>query len=379
MYNQILAFIRSQFPGHDFIPLHEPVFSGNERKYVLDAIESTFVSSVGKYVNQFEEMIQDLTGAKYAVATVNGTCALHAALLVAGVEPQTEVITQPVTFVATPNAVSYCGAEPIFIDIDQNTLGMSPDALEDFLLNNAELKDKKCINKRSGREISACLPVHIFGHSCRIDAIVAICEKYNIPVVEDAAESLGSYYKGQHTGTFGNLGIFSLNGNKTITCGGGGCIVTNDKKYGKFAKHLTTTGKTTHPYEYIHNIVAYNYRMPNLNAAMACAQLEQLSSLVQHKRTLAKKYGLFFQDIDISFFTEPDNAESNYWLNAIILPDIASRDEFLHKSNNEGIMTRPLWRLMNRLDMYNNCHAVDLHNARWIEDRLVNIPSSVLI
>jgi perosamine synthetase len=376
MYNEILAFIRSQFPGQDFIPLHEPVFSGKEREYVLDAIESTYVSSVGKYVNQFEYMMQEITWAKYAVATVNGTSALHAALLVAGVKSGTEVITQPITFVATPNAITYCGAEPVFIDVDLDTLGMSPESLQRFFSEHTELKGNRCINKLSGRAISACVPVHIFGHPCRIDQIVSICENYHVPVVEDAAESIGSYYKGKHTGTFGNLGIFSFNGNKTITCGGGGCIVTNDQKYGEFAKHLTTTGKIPHPYEYVHDIVAYNYRMPNLNAAVACAQLEQLPDILRSKRILAQEYRSFFSGLDISFFTEPENAKSNYWLNTILLEDTEARDTFLTISNISGVMTRPIWRLMNRLEMFKGCLNDGLSNSRWLEDRIVNIPSS---
>lgn len=373
----IIEFIRDIYKTSAFIPLHAPQFTGNEKKYVADAIESTFVSSVGEYVNRFEEMICRITGSEQAVATVNGTSALHIALKIAGVDRGDEVITQPVTFVATANAISYCGAQPIFLDIERSTMGLDPEALEGFLKNNAITKNEGCYNRITGKRISACVPVHTFGHPCKIDAIVDICSQYHILVVEDSAESLGTSYKKKHTGTFGHLGIYSFNGNKTVTCGGGGAIVTNDMSMAKHAKHVTTTAKIPHPFEYVHDEVGYNYRMPNLNAALACAQLEQLDRFIENKRALAKKYADYFEKRGIFFFKEPEHSRSNYWLNTIILPDIASRNEFLEMTNKAGIMTRPIWALTNKLPMFLHCQTDQLLNSRWLEERTVNIPSSV--
>jgi perosamine synthetase len=380
MYQDVVNYIRTLFKTDKFIPLHEPRFSGNEKKYVNDAIDSTFVSSVGEYVNRFEQMICELTGANFAVATVNGTSALHIALKLVGVRSDTEVIAPPLTFVATANAIHYCGAEPVFVDVEKSTLGLSPKAVSDFLEHCTTMgKDGFCYNRTTRRRIAACVPVHIFGHPCRIDEIVRICSKYNMPVVEDAAESLGSLYKGRHTGTFGKMGIYSFNGNKTITCGGGGVIVTNDDSLARRAKHLTTTAKILHPYEYVHDEVGYNYRLPNLNAALACAQLEQLETFIENKRELAQKYSTFFRDLGIGFVQEPENARSNYWLNAIILENLEARDQFLEFTNNLGIMTRPIWRLMNKLSMFRSSQTERLDNSEWLEEQIVNIPSSVLL
>jgi len=373
----IIEFIRDIYKTGDFIPLHAPTFAGNEKKYVNDAIESTFVSSVGEYVNSFEKMICHITGSEHSIATVNGTSALHIALRMVGVDFGDEVITQPVTFVATANAISYCGGKPVFLDIERSTMGLDPEALERFLKKNTIMKEKGCYNRNTGSRISSCVPMHSFGHPCRIDAIVDICNRYQIPVVEDSAESLGSYYKETHTGTFGRLGIFSFNGNKTVTCGGGGAIVTDDASLARHAKHVTTTAKIPHPFEYVHDEVGYNYRLPNLNAALACAQLEQLDRFIENKRRLAKKYADFFNSRGIFFFKEPEYARSNYWLNTIILPDLASRNEFLEKTNKAGVMTRPIWTLMNKLSMFAHCQADELLNSRWLEERAVNIPSSV--
>lgn len=375
----VIEFIREIYKTDAFIPLHVPKFIGNEKKYVDDAIESTIVSSVGKYVNRFEEMICQVTGAHYTVATVNGTSALHIALKMAGVEHDDEVITQPVTFVATANAIAYCGAKPIFLDIELSTMGLDPDALERFLKLNAITRNDRCYNRITENRISACVPMHTFGHPCRIDAIRDICDEYHIPVVEDSAESLGSTYKGKHTGTFGRLGIYSFNGNKTVTCGGGGAIVTNDEALAKHAKHITTTAKIPHPVEYVHDEVGYNYRMPNLNAALACAQLEQLERFIENKRELAKKYAQYFDQSGIFFFKEPEQSRSNYWLNTIILPDLARRNEFLEITNKAGIMTRPIWKLTNKLPMFLSCQTDDLLNSLWLEERAVNIPSSVTL
>lgn len=378
LFKTITDTIKSKFPGQSFIPLHAPVFKGNEKKYVLDTIESTFVSSVGAYVNRFEEMMCEITGAKYAVAIVNGTNALHIALLLADVTAKDEVLSQSLTFIATANAISYIGASPVFLDVDNDSLGLSPKALELFLNENAELKsDGFTYNKNTGRRIKACIPMHTFGFPCRIDELVAICDKWNISLIEDAAESLGSYYKGRHTGTFGMIGTFSFNGNKTITSGGGGAIVTDNAEFAKHAKHLTTQAKQPHPWAFIHDEIGYNYRMPNLNAALACAQLEQLNYFIENKRELADFYRDFFQTINISFVQEISSAKANYWLNAILLKDKSEREDFLKFSNENGVMARPCWELMHSLLMFKDAERADLSNSEWIADRLVNIPSSV--
>jgi len=376
---QIIDFIKSLYPDENPVPLHAPRFIGNEKKYVADCIDSTFVSSVGKYVDCFEEMICEITGAKYAIATVNGTCALHIALKLAEVQTNDEVITQPLSFVATANSIAHCGAKPIFLDVERETLGLDPTALKSFLQAHARIREDICYNTATGNRIVACVPMHTFSHPCRIDAIADICTRYNIALIEDAAESLGSTYKDRHTGTFGLFGIYSFNGNKTVTCGGGGAIVTNDEALAKKAKHITTTAKTPHQYEYVHDMIGYNYRMPNLNAALACAQLEQLNSFIENKRELARLYQNFFTSLNIPFIKEPMNARSNYWLNAIILPDRKTRDEFLQTTNKAGVITRPIWRLLNKLEMYKDCQTDALENAQWLEDRVVNIPSSVRI
>jgi len=377
MFQETIDFIKSAFNTTEFIALHEPNFIGNEKKYLNECIDSTFVSSVGKFVDQFEQMIADYTGAKYAIATANGTSALHISLLLSGVEAGDEVITQPLTFIATCNAISYCNAQPIFIDVDKETMGLSPAALKAFLQENCVIEDKQCINKTTGKIIKACVPMHTFGHPCKIDEIQAICHEYNIALVEDAAESLGSYYKGQHTGTFSKLAAISFNGNKIITSGGGGCIITNDESLAKKAKHLTTTAKIPHKWEYTHDMIGYNYRMPNINAALLVAQLENLDKFLLSKRKLAKEYKEFFSTNKEQFVEEPSNSQSNFWLNAVILKDKAQRDLFLEETNANGVMTRPIWTLMNKLDMFKNAQCGDLSNAEWLEERVVNIPSSV--
>ncbi|MGB1041540.1 MAG: LegC family aminotransferase [Flavobacteriales bacterium] len=381
MTKELVQFIRGVYKvKEDFIPLHEPRFVGNERKYVLDAIDSTFVSSVGAYVDKFEEMMCEITGAKHAVALVNGTNALHLSLLLAGVEEGDEVLTQPLTFIATANAVSYCNAISHFVDVDKETMGLSPSKLKTYLSEIAELRNGVCYNKKTGRKISACVPMHTFGLPFYIDELVEVCNSFNIPVVEDSAESLGSYYKGKHTGTFGLLGVFSFNGNKTITSGGGGAIVTNDERLAKKAKHLSTQAKIPHKWEYRHDFVGYNYRMPNLNAALACAQLEQLEKFVENKRELSDLYADFFNKIvEVNLVREVENAKSNYWLNAVILKNKAERNRFLEETNSMGIMTRPIWGLMNDLKMFENSPRADLSNAEWLEERVVNITSSVRI
>ena len=374
----IIDFIRSLYPDRDFIPLHEPHFGGNEKKYLEDCIDSTFVSSVGKYVDRFEEMIREFTGANRAVATVNGTAALHIALLLAGVRRNDLVITQPLTFIATCNAISYCGAEPVFIDIDKQTLGLSADALEAWLAANSVLEGESCYHIGSRQRLAACVPMHTFGHPCQIDRIVEICERYYIPVVEDSAESIGSYYKGRHTGTFGKLGIFSFNGNKTITTGGGGMIITDDDELGKLAKHITTTAKVPHPWEFVHDMTGYNYRLPNVNAALGCAQMEQLPQILANKRETARLYQEFFAGMDgVTYIPEPRDCVSNYWLNVVLMWDRKIRDDFLKQSNTSKVMTRPAWTLMNKLSMFSKAIAGSLEISEDIESCLVNIPSSV--
>jgi len=373
----IIAFIQNSYDTKEFIPLHEPRFRGNEKKYLLDTIDSTFVSSVGAYVDRFEEMMQSATGAKKAVAVVNGTAALQVALRLAGVETGNEVITQALTFVATANAIAYNGALPVFVDVDLDTMGLSPTAVEAFLEENAELRDNVCYNKASGRKIAACLPMHTFGFPVHLDELIAVCNKWNIPLVEDAAESLGSEYKGKSTGSFGKLGIFSFNGNKTITCGGGGAIVSNDLELGKRAKHLTTTAKRPHPYEFYHDELGYNYRMPNLNASLACAQLEQLPVMLESKRQLAEMYRGFFAGQGVNFRTELPDTKVNYWLMCVELENRAERDLFLKETNENKVMTRPIWQLMYRLPMYEHCQRDSQGNAEFLEERIVNIPSSV--
>ena len=377
MFEKTVQFIQEIYDTKDFLPLHEPVFFGNEKKYLNECIDSTFVSSVGKFVDQFEQMVAEYTGAKYAVATVNGTAALHIALKLVGTDENCEVITQPLTFIATCNAISYCNAKPIFVDVDRDTVGLSPESLKTFLEHETVQKDGACYNKTTGKKIIAVVPMHTFGHPCRIDEIAAICDEHNIVLVEDAAESLGSYYKDRHTGTFGKIAAFSFNGNKTITTGGGGMIITDDEALAKHAKHLTTTAKIPHPYEYIHDEIGYNYRLPNLNAALGCAQMETLDDILKSKRELAGQYMDFFAKQNMRFVTEVQDAKVNYWLNAIILKDKEERDLFLKETNDNGVMTRPIWALMNRLEMFKECQSADLSNAIWLEERVVNIPSGV--
>ena len=380
MFEDIIQFIRSWYGTDDFIPLHAPLFSELDREYVIDAIDSTFVSSVGEYVNRFERELAQYVGVRRAVATVNGTAALQVALRLAGVEADTEVITQPLTFVATANAIVYNNAHPVFVDVDRETMGLSPDALAGFLKEFAEKQSGGVYNKSTGRRISAIVPVHIFGHPCKIENLVELADNWQIPVIEDSAEALGSRRNGKHCGTFAKLGIFSFNGNKTITCGGGGAIVTDDETLADKAKHLTTTAKTSHSWEYIHDQLGYNYRMPNLNAALACAQLNQLDLFLTDKRKLSKAYEAFFEEKEFGFFvSEPEECQSNYWLNTILMKSGGEKEALLKETNEAGVMTRPIWRLMPELDMYRNCQTGPLENARWLQERAVNLPSSVRI
>jgi dTDP-4-amino-4,6-dideoxygalactose transaminase len=401
-YKVFIDFVRDLYKMPEaYIPLHEPRFRGNEKKYLNECIDSTFVSSVGIFVDQFEIEIANYTGAAKAVSVVNGTNALHLALKLVGVDQGDEVITQPLTFIATANAISYCGAKPVFIDVDMDTMGLSPKALKKWLGENVEMKKIElkakaeakfsqpqpepephfqAYNKNTGNRISACVPMHTFGHPCRIDELVEICNQYNIELVEDAAESLGSVYKGQHTGTFGKIGVLSFNGNKVITTGGGGMLLFKDEKLAQKAKHLTTQAKVPHPWEFVHNEIGYNYRMPNINAALGLAQLEYLEDMLTSKRKIANAYKEYFSNSALAstfnFFTEPENSTSNYWLNILILKDRQEKDAFLKFTNENSVMTRPIWELMNRLPMFKDCQKGELSNAEWLVDRVVNIPSS---
>ena len=378
MFDRLVSFIRDQYRTDEAIPLHAPVFNGRERELLLDTIDSTFVSSVGKYVNRFEADIATLTSSPSAVAVMNGTAGLHVALELVGVAPGDLVVTQSLTFVATCNAISYCNAEPLFIDVDRKTLGLSPTALEAWLSGHAFIDDDGDCRTRVGhRRVKACLPMHTFGHPVDIDALIAVCKPWRLILVEDAAESLGSYYKGRHVGTFGKIGVLSFNGNKIITTGGGGMLLT-DEGTGTRAKHLTTTAKLPHAYEFVHDAVGYNYRLPNLNAALGCAQLEQLPSFLASKRALAGRYSEFFKGSDLRFIVEPDDCYSNYWLNGVICQDRAQRDALLKSTNGAGVTTRPIWRLMTRLPMFAAALRGTLENAEWLEARVVNLPSSVL-
>lgn len=377
MYKPIVDFIHRLYHSDDFVPLHAPCFIGNEKKYLNECIDTTFVSSVGKFVDRFEEMVADYTGAAKAVVCVNGTNALHMALLLAGVEREDEVISQALTFVATANAISYIGAHPVFIDVDRETMGLSPDSLRKWLLAFAEIKDGVCYNKETGRRVKACVPMHTFGHPTRLVELAQICEQYHIELIEDAAESIGSLYKGRHTGTFAKISALSFNGNKTITTGGGGMLLFQDAELGDYAKHLTTQAKVPHRWEFMHDHIGYNYRMPNINAALGCAQMENLDRFIGNKRETAEKYKFFFKDTPIEFFSEPEDCRSNYWLNAVLLPDKSARDEFLTYTNDHGVMTRPIWGLMSKQPMFAGCQTDDLVNTYWFEERVVNIPSSV--
>ncbi|EDK29080.1 putative aminotransferase [Vibrionales bacterium SWAT-3] len=372
----IVEFVRDTYKTDEFIPLHAPTFDGNEKAYVMETIESTFVSSVGKFVNDFERKIETYTGTAKAVATVNGTAALHAALYMADVQRGDLVVTQALTFVATCNALYHMGAEPIFLDVSPVSLGLCPKAVDAFLEENAEVTDAGCIHKKTGRRIKAVVPMHTFGHPVELDELVAVCLKWNITLVEDAAESLGSFYKGKHTGTIGDFGAVSFNGNKIITTGGGGMVLCKTQELGARTKHVTTTAKVPHPYEFFHDEPGFNYRMPNLNAALGCAQMEVIEQYLKQKRLLAERYKNFFKGTDFKFVTEPEYAQSNYWLNAIICPDKESREEILSVTNDSGVMTRPIWQLMHRLPMFENAIRGDLTYSEFLEAHLINLPST---
>lgn len=377
-FELVIDKIRNIYGSNEFIPLHMPKFRGKEKEYLDYCIDTTFVSSVGKFVNQFETQIAQISKTKKAVAVVNGTAGLQVALRLVGVQPGDEVLTQALTFVATANAILYNNAYPVFIDVDLDTMGLSPKAVSEFLDEYGELRENGCFNKKTGRRISACLPMHTFGFPVHLDELIKVCEKWNIELVEDAAESLGSQYRGQPTGSFGKFGVFSLNGNKIITSGGGGAIVSNNVKLAEKAKYLTSTAKQPHPFEYFHDELGYNYRMPNINAALACAQLEQLDVFLNKKREIANLYASFFKSKGVKFRTELPETKVNYWLMCLQLSNKKDRDSFLKYTNNNNVMTRPIWQLMFRLPMFQNYQKDDQLNAKYLEERIVNIPSGVL-
>jgi perosamine synthetase len=379
-FRDFVSFTRELFSAEadTFIPLHAPVFAGNEKKYLNETIDSTFVSSVGEFVNRVEKDLSLFTGSHYAIATGNGTLALHAALVLADVQPGDEVILQPLTFVATGNAIKYCQAHPVFVDVDKDTAGMSADSLDEFLNKNAKQDGKgNCINTGTGRIIKACVPMHTFGLACRIQEIAAICARWNIALVEDSAESIGTTVNGVHTGKFGQTGVLSFNGNKTITCGGGGAILTDDESIGKLAKHITTTAKRPHAWEFFHDQVGYNYRMPNLNAALLAAQLEELPAFLENKKNTAGLYHGFLNSQNRTFLDALPGTASNYWLNTVLMTDRVERDAFLQYTNDNKVMTRPVWTLLNKMPAFENDQVFESANAQWLEDRIINIPSSV--
>lgn len=376
MFEDTFEFIRAQFGHADFIPLHEPRFGGNEKTYLNDCIDSTYVSSVGEYVNRFELAIAELTGSRHAIAVVNGTQGLFVALKAIGIDAGCDVLTQSLTFVATANAIHYSGASPVFIDVDTKTLGLSPDALKDFLYNFTEMRNGQRVSKVSGRFIAACLPMHTCGHPCRITEIAEICAENHITLIEDAAESLGSFYANKHTGRFGRIGVLSFNGNKVITTGGGGMLITDDTELANKLRHLTTTAKVQHQWEFIHDQIGYNFRMPNLNAALGLAQIEQLASFLENKRQLAESYREFFTNSKICFIDEPSGCKSNFWLNTILMPNEEQKVDFLERANQQGIGTRSLWRPTHMLDMYKHCQRDAQSTAEDIYRRGLNLPSS---
>ena len=377
MHKKLVNFVQEVYQTKEFIPLHAPTFGGNEKKYVNNTLDSTFVSSVGKYVDQFEQQIEVYTGTAKAIATVNGTAALHTALYMAGVKSGDLVITQALTFVATCNALYHMGAEPVFVDVSKISLGLCPKALDSYLEDNAFINNDGLSQHNVTQQVfRAVVPMHTFGHPVELDELMAVCAKWNIALVEDAAESLGSFYKGQHTGTFGSFSAISFNGNKVITTGGGGMVLCKNHDEGMHTKHITTTAKVPHPYEFFHDEPGFNYRLPNLNAALGCAQMEVLSTFLQQKRELAQQYSTFFSDSEFTFITEPEYAQSNYWLNAIICPNSDTRETFIKKTNAQGVMTRPIWKLMHRLPMFKNAKRGELPVSEWLESSLINIPSS---
>lgn len=378
--DRLINALRQVLPTSTIYPLHEPLFNGNENQYVQECIDTGWVSSVGKFVDRFEADLAAYTGVNRAVAVVNGTSALHICLILSDVQPNDEVLVPALTFIATANAVTYCYAIPHFVDSAYETLGIDPDKLEAYLHDISDLRADGCYNRKTGRRIRAVVTMHTFGHPVDMDKMVAVCERYRLVLIEDAAESVGSFYKGRHTGNFGHIAAMSFNGNKTITTGGGGAVLTNDENFGRLAKHITTQAKIPHRWAYAHDRVGYNYRMPNINAALGCAQLEELPGFVEKKRRLAEKYRKALDGVlGVKFFVEPRSAKSNYWLNAILLDKEAAdkRDEVLATLNDAGIVSRPIWELMYTMPMFADCPRMECNIAEDIGRRLINLPSSV--
>lgn len=375
----LVSFIRNLYPNESPVPLHAPRFLGNEKQYLGECIDSTYVSYVGPFVSRFEDLIKELTGSQYAIAMVNGTAALQMALISCGLKPGDEVITQALTFAATANGIRHAGAEPVFVDVDLDTLGMSPEALRMFLESNSERRSDGCYDKRTGRRIFGVLPMHTFGFCARIEAIGSICAEWDLTLIEDSAESLGSFVGSRHTGTFGRAAILSFNGNKPVTTGGGGMLLTDDEVVAQKARHISTTAKRKHRWEFFHDELGWNLRMPNINAAVGCAQMERIAGTLHNKRETARLYADWGVKNGFAFVQELPETSANYWLNAIVLADRVERDEFLRYSNDSGIQTRPIWVLMNRLPMYQDCFRGPLANSEWLEDRVVNLPSSIRI
>jgi perosamine synthetase len=379
MNKKIINYIKELYHQQNPVLLHCPEFLGNEKKYLAECIDTKYVSYLSHFVTDMENKIKEISGAKYAVALVNGTASLHMLLLAVGIRASDEVITQSLSFAATAAAIVHVNGTPVFVDVEQETLGMSPESLQQFLFENSEMKDEKCINKKTRRQIKAVVPMHTFGHPVRVDKIKKICDEYSLMLIEDAAESLGSLYQGRHTGTFGKAAILSFNGNKLVTTGGGGMVITDDEAVASQVRYISTTAKRPHRWEFYHDEVGYNLRMPGLNAAVGLAQLECFDAILSNKRKTALLYRQFFDSVNVPFIVEPENAQSNYWLNAILFANRNERDEFLEDSNDNGVQTRPAWTLLHKLPPYQCCQHTETPNAEYIEDRLVNIPSSIRV
>ena len=373
----LINFIRSLYNTQEIIPLHEPFFDQEDKKRVSQTIDSTFVSSIGPLVGQLEKEICNFTGAKYAVAVVNGTSALHVALELAGVKTGDEVLTQSLTFVASTNAINQCNASPVFIDVSRTTLGMCSESLGNFLTKNCEIRDGTCFNKKSKKIIKACMPMHTFGFPCEVEEINSTCNDFNIKVIEDSAESLGSFYRGSHTGTFGSCGVISFNGNKIVTTGAGGMIITNSKELAEKAKHITTTARLQHRWNFDHDMPGYNYRMPNLNASLGLSQMEKLSLFLKDKKEIAQEYKKWGENNGYDIFWQSENSESNFWLNTLIATNKEQRDLILKETNDASIMTRPVWTPMHELPFNKSFQKSSLDNTNWLAERIVSLPSSV--
>ena len=376
LHNDVVNFVRELFASDTFIPLHAPLFVGRELEYVQECISSSFVSTIGEFVDEFENTMRNYTSTNRAVATVNGSSGLHTALVLSNIENDDLVLTQSLSFVATCNAILTTGARPIFIDVSEKSLSLCPKSLSSFLVDNAEIDAGVCRLRATGQKIKAVLVMHTFGHPAMLAELQCICDFWGLVLIEDAAEALGSFYETQHVGTFGRFGVLSFNGNKVITTGGGGMILCKQEADGESAKHITTTGKVQHAFEFFHDQHAFNYRMPNINAALGCAQMEMLEVFLRRKRALARQYELFFSDSEYEFIAEPDYACSNYWLNAVKCTDKFQRDELLSFTNAQGVMTRPIWQLMHTLPMYRQDIRTDLSISEKLQSVIVNLPSS---